>query len=329
MGFNSSQHNHDTLKDLILYFAGAVAYLPEVKLDKLIYIAHLYHYSTYGELLTKTRFFSLSYGPHAPLIRSTLKRQLQDKSIYLTESRTSTDPVYSNPCLIINAYKQEDKNLSGICLETLREVIKDWGNRPYEQILDYTARTIPFLSTCYREPIDWTLIQPECDFKQALSLSQRTQIHRFVEEPEKALIQNHASNERCPVSIHEVAEIYLALCGELPDKIPSQDYLGFHLQTVLYAIDKLRERDKGGTEKYPAEIDRAAQLTETLLNSMSFRSYSSRVALETGMFYLKKTGYSFRGDILEDHWPDGNSLEILREWFRRVSVKVDTLKKSC
>jgi hypothetical protein len=40
---------NDSLKDFITYFAGTVEYLPEVKLDKLIYIAQLYHYSNYGE----------------------------------------------------------------------------------------------------------------------------------------------------------------------------------------------------------------------------------------------------------------------------------------
>jgi hypothetical protein len=326
MESNGSQNNseNDRFKSLITYFARTVAHLTEVKLDKLIYITQLYHYSNSGELLTKTRFFGLSYGPHAPLIRSTLKKQLENKSIYLTESRTSSDPVYSNPCQIIKSSEQNDKNLSRLCLNTLREVVEDWGDKPYEHILDYTTRTIPYLSTCYREPISWTLIPPYRDLKCALSLPQRVQIHRFVEEPEKAMFQHHTYSDWCPVSINEVVEIYLALCGQLPDKTPSQRYLGFNLQTILYAFDKLRNKNEGGTEKYPIEIDRAAQLTNSLLNFMSFKSYSSRVALKTGMLFLKKFGYSFDGDVLEYHWPDGNSQKILNKWFSRVSVKIDT-----
>jgi hypothetical protein len=326
MESNGSQNNNenDRLKDLITYFARRVAHLLEVKLDKLIYISQLYHYSNSGKLLTKTRFFGLSYGPHAPLIRSTLKKQLENKSIYLTESQTSSDAVYSNPCLIIKSSEQNDKNLPCLCLNTLRKVVEDWGDKPYEQILDYTTRTIPYLSTCYREPISWSLIQPYRDLKYALSFPQRVQIHRFVEEPEKASFQHHTYSEWCPVSINEVVEIYLALCGQLPDKIPSQRYLGFNLQTVLYAFDQLRNKNEGGTEKYPTEIDMAVQLTNSLLNFMSFKSYSSRVALKTGMLFLKKLGYSFCGDVLEHHWPDGNSHKILKKWFSRVSVKVAT-----
>ena len=52
----------DRLKDLISYFACKVDHLPEVKLGKLIYIAHLYHYAEYGDLLTETRFVALGFG---------------------------------------------------------------------------------------------------------------------------------------------------------------------------------------------------------------------------------------------------------------------------
>ena len=320
--FQPNKEN-DNLEDLITYFAGKVDHLPEVKLDKLIYIAQLYHYSKYGELLTNIRFFSLSYGPHAPLIRSTLKRQLENKSIYLTESRTSPDPVYSNPCMIIKSHEHYDKKLSSLCLKTLRETIEDWGDKPYEHILDYTTRTVPYLSTSYRQAIDWTLIQPYRNFKYVLSIPKRVQIHRFVEEPEKAISQHQTDSEWRMLSINEVAEIYLALCGELPDKIPSQGHLGFNLQTVFDAFNKLRDKKDGGAEKYPTEIDKAAQLTYSLLNSMSFRNYSSRVALKTGMLFLKKSDYSFKGDVLEENWPQGNDYKTLREWFRKVSTKVD------
>ena len=142
------------------------------------------------------------------------------------------------------------------------------------------------------------------------------------------MLKHHANSGWSPVSINEVAEIYLALSGELPDKIPSRGYLGFNLQTALYAFEKLQDKNEDDTEKYPTEIDKAAKLTVSLLNSLSFRSYSSRVALKTGMLFLNKLGYSFYGDALETHWPDGNSLKILKKWFGRVSVKVDTRQKS-
>ena len=54
----------EILTNLIDYFASTVPHLQDVKLNKLIYIAHLYHYAEHGKLLTNTRFFSLSYGGH-------------------------------------------------------------------------------------------------------------------------------------------------------------------------------------------------------------------------------------------------------------------------
>jgi hypothetical protein len=319
---NSKQNNG--LDDLITFFAGAVVHLLEVKLDKLIYIAHLYHYANLGELLTKTRFFSLSYGPHAPTIRSALRRLLESKSISLKESRTSSDPVYSNPCLIIKACGNKDYNLSSSRLKTLQEVLEAWADKPYELILDYTARTIPYLATSYREPIDWILSRPHRELKHALPYSQRVFIHRFVEKPETPVQQFNALSQEAQLSIHEIAEIYLAACGEQPDKIPSRESLGFDLQSVLCALDKRAGKNERGSGKHPDEIEQASQIADSLLNSLSFRSLSARVALKTGMFFLRKQGYAFDGDVLEEHWPDGNSHEILKEWFGRVSVKVDT-----
>jgi hypothetical protein len=330
MAFKPSQNikENDALDDLITFFAGTVVHLPEVKLDKLIYVAHLYYYATFGELLTKTRFFSLSYGPHAPTIRSALRRLFESKSIFFEESRTSSDPVYSNPCLIIKAGGPKHKGLSSSCLDALRDVLEDWGDKPYKLILDFTSRTIPYLSTSYRDPIDWTLSRPYHELKHVLPYPQRLCIHKFVEKHET---QGQRSDARCqgdPLSVHEVAEIYLALCGERPDKIPSQDYFGFDLQSVQHALDKGTGKSERGSRELD-EIEMASQITDSLLTSLSFGSLSARVALTTGMLFLKKKGYCFDGDVLEAHWPHGNSYEIIKEWFGRVSVKVDTKSWSC
>jgi hypothetical protein len=157
--------------------------------------------------------------------------------------------------------------------------------------------------------------------KHALSLPARIQIHKFVEDPEKAISDDMTCGDFMAVTINEVAEIYLALCGGLPDRIPSQSWLGFDLQAINLAMRKWNE---DVSEKHPVEFEKAAQLTVNLLDSMSFRSYSGRVALKTGMLFLKRQGYFFGGDVLEDHWPESNTPRGLKKWFRRVSAKVDT-----
>ena len=306
---------------LIISFAGNVAHLPEVKLDKLIYIAHLYHYANFAEILTDTRFFSLAYGPHAPGIRSASRKLLDSNSIFLTESRTSSDPVYSNPCLIMKARDpgHSDKHLSSTLLKTLREVFENWGDKPYERILGYTARTIPYLSTRYRESIDWNLIRPYSGLKHALPRAEQVRIHRFVERPEAPFDDSGGPTRACFLSVNDIAEIYLALCGGHPDGIPPREHLGFDLQSVLDSLDKPAGGNETGSGRYPAEIENAAQLAHSLVDSLSFRSFSARVALKAGMFFLRNLGYSFDETILEEHWPDRNSYEVLEEWFGRVS----------
>jgi prophage maintenance system killer protein len=98
--------------------------------------------------------------------------------------------------------------------------------------------------------------------------------------------------------------------------------VGFNLKAALLAVSKMNDHHKNGANLEPTEFDKAARLASVLLDSMSFRNYSGRVALIAGMFFLKKLGYSFGGDILEDHWPESNALGTLRDWFNRVSVKV-------
>lgn len=331
MAPNRSQNSNqnEALNDLILFFAGRVDHLPEVKLDKLIYIAHLYHYVNFGELLTKTRFFSLSYGPHAPTIRSALKRLLEKSAISFVKSRTSSDPVYSNPCLIIKTCGPKDNTLHSSRLNTLQNVLEDWGDKPYEAVLDYAARTIPHLSTPYREPIDWTMSRPRPELKRALSYPERVTIHRFVEDPERLLRRSYASIREASLQIHEVVEIYLAVCGEDPGKAPSPQSLGFDLPSVFHALRKGVAKKRSDPEEFGDEIEKAAQIADSLMTSLSFRAFSARVALQAGMFLLRKLGYSYDGDVLERHWPDENSYDMLKEWFAAMSVRVDTSSKTC
>ncbi len=86
----------------------------------------------------------------------------------------------------------------------------------------------------------------------------------------------------------------------------------------------MTEINKRRTQEYPTDIDKAAQLTDSLLDSICFRHHSGRVALQTGMLFLKRCGYSFNGDVLEESWPQGNDYKRIREWFGTVSTKVDT-----
>jgi hypothetical protein len=128
-------------------------------------------------------------------------------------------------------------------------------------------------------------------------------------------------NEFCPVSVNEISEIYLAIRGNDPEKIPSTNSLGFDIEAVVSALRMMDGKHENGTEKHLASIDEAARLAGFLLNSVSFKNYSGRVALMAGILFLKRSGYSFDGDTIEDSWPEGNDFESVKKWFEKVSFK--------
>lgn len=322
VNFALDEEGKETLKGLSTYFASRVSHLQEVKLGKLIYITQLYYYANYNELFTKIPFFSFSRGPHAPAIRSVIKEQLESHDIYLKVARSTNDPF--NPCLIIRSHKLNGKRLSAECLNTAKEVLEDWGDKRFAEILDYTTRTIPFLSTTYRDPIDLTRIQPFNGFRSVLSLPERIWIHQFVQTPEDEHDQVIGRRGSNPVSVKEVAEIYLALCGDLPEKIPSRKHLGFSVQAVIEAFKGLDGKNKPITGNYLTNIDLAAQLTDTLINSNSFREVNHKVALKTGMLFLKRIGYCFKKNELEKNFTMTYDYQTLKEWFARVSIKAET-----
>jgi len=311
----------ESLKNLIVYFGCRIPCLQEVKLTKLIYIAQLYHYSNYGKLLTKLPFVNFSYGPHAPAIRSVIKEQLESNAIYLEKCLTETEQAFSNPCLIIRSCESKEGELSEPCLNTIIEVIQDWRDKTFRQVLDYTVRTIPFISTAYRDYIDLARIQPSQRLKSGLSLPQRIQLHRFVHRPESAVGQASGYiSKACPVSINEVAEIYFAMCGDLPEEVPSQDHLGFNAQAVLEALGTLDEKSRDGMEKYLTDIDKAAQLAAALLNPRNFKCHNELVALKTGMLFLRRLGYSFDRKVLQENSPQRYDYKKLRQWFSWASI---------
>lgn len=314
----------EILTNLIDYFASTVPHLQDVKLNKLIYIAHLYHYAEHGKLLTNTRFFSLSYGPHAPAIRAALEDQLADNVICLKESRTSTDPVYSNPCLIIKSCRQRNPCLPGAYVNTIEEVVENWSGKDFRWILDYTTRTFPYLSTTYREHIDFRNIEPSPALRQVLPLAQRVWLHRFVKTPEDVLNEMFNYGDPRVLSTSEIGEIYLALCGDPPDKIPDKDHLGFNSRALVKAINLAKNNLADSADTSEKDIDRAARLAHTIIDSMSFKTYSGRVALISGMLFLKKNGHHFYGDVMEKSWPQSYFYTTLRDWFQEINNPIVT-----
>ena len=309
------------LKDLITYFGSRVFHLQMVKVDKMIYIAQLYHYATHGELMTEIPFLSFSRGPHSPGIRSIMEELLERDIIYIEQNRSEIES--ANPCLLIKCDNPSVENLSASCLHTLEEVLQDWGEKKFGPVLDYITRSIPYISTAYKERIDFRKIRPSPHLKKVLALRQRTWIHRFVQSPGEATgTEIDPDPDPFSVSIHEVAEIYLCLCGTAPHGILRPEHLGFDARRVLEVLDGLERRNGYGPEQEAKDVNKAAKLTELLVSSNCFGQKNRRVAFQTGLLFLKKRGFSFEEDLLGTISSKEYRYEEIKAFFQRIGTRV-------
>jgi len=306
----------DRLKDLVTFFGFRVPHLQMVKVDKMIYIAQLYHYSTYGELLTDVPFLSLSRGPHSPVIRSFMEELIERKVIYIEQNRSEIES--ANPCLLIKSDTPGTDHLPGTCLHTLETVLEEWGKEKFGKVLDYFTRTISFLSTPYKEAIDFKKIQPFAGLREVLALPQRRLIHRFVQYPGEAVDdESDFDLAPSPVSMQEVVEIYLCLCDTKPQGILSSEYRGFDGKTLVEILERLGDTNGSGQSEKETDVSRAARYTELLARSRCFRHENEKVAFQVGRLFLKKRGYS-----LDQRLGGTNSLKghaEIKAWFEGIS----------
>lgn len=311
----------DRLKDLITYFGSTVPHLQMVKVDKMIYIAQLYHYSTHGRLITNVPFLSLSRGPHSPDIRAVMEDLLERNIIYIEQDRSEIDT--TNPCLLIKCDNPSTDHLPASCLNTLGQVLQDWGKKKFGPVLDYITRTIPFISTPYKERIDFRKIRPRPGLKEVLALPHRIGIHRVVQSPGE-VTGNEIDWGPDPfhVSIHEVAEVYLCLCGTAPRGILFRERLGFDARAVLEVLDHLEAGNRDVPDQEGTDINRAARLTELLVSSNCFGHKNKGVALQTGLLFLKKRGFSLDEGLLKTISPKGYWYEEIKESFQRIGARV-------
>lgn len=306
------------MKDLITFFGFRVPHLQMVKVDKMIYIAQLYHYSTHGELLTDVPFLSLSRGPHSPVIRSLMEELIESGTIYIERNRSEIES--ANPCLLIKSDIPGTDHLPGTCLHTLETVLTEWGKVKFGKVLDYFTRTIPFISTPYKAPIDFKRIPPFAGLREVLSLPQRKLIHRLVQPPGEAEDdESDVDLAPSPVSMQEVAEIYLCLCGTKPQGIVSPEYRGFDGKTLVEILKRLADTNGRGPGEKEIAVGTAARYTELLAGSRCFRHENEKIALQVGRLFLRKRGYSLDQRPGEENSLKGYGYTEIKAWFEGIS----------
>lgn len=178
-----SAREHEILQNVIAYLAFKVRNLSKAKLNKLIFLADLYHYSKHGRRITKVPFLHYKHGPWSIVIEQEAMEN-DGEQILLEEIESST----RGEILIIrpNPRKPQFK-LSAIHMETLKEVIRDWGDKPYAEIVEYVKRTTLFTSTCFKSQIEFKSMKPSLESRRVLTAAEEKELTTFLNKNKKLI----------------------------------------------------------------------------------------------------------------------------------------------
>jgi len=165
----------DWLESLILYLLYHAPYRQSaVKLQKLLYLCDLLHYTKYGHPLTRVPFKSYFYGPYSDIIEEKVreleeKEILKYKEVITPKGYTARVPTPLSKRVFLKKLPEEAK-------ETMKEVVRRWGDKPPSEITAYVKSTLPYLLAKFGETIDFTVIQTEAphirEFEPAWQVSE-------------------------------------------------------------------------------------------------------------------------------------------------------------
>lgn len=176
-----SEREHDILQNLIVYLAFKVPSLSEAKLNKLIFLADFYHYTKHGKRITNVPFLHYNYGPWS----SVVARAAMENDGNQIRLENVTTPKKGEILLIKANVDKTQVNLSKEYLDTLKEVIKDWGEKSLPEIVDYVKRTTLFTSTPFGAVIDFEAITPSKESREILSASEEKSLDSFIRRHKK------------------------------------------------------------------------------------------------------------------------------------------------
>lgn len=159
-----------SLQNIITYITFKARPLSQSKLTKLIYLADVYHYEHFGRRLTRVPFKHHYYGAWASEIGEELEK-LNDAGIIKEDIvQTTKGTVASVPK---PAVLQTTVNLSDSALETLNNVLEQFGSSPTEDVVKYSKTTFPFINTPFGEFINFKRCDPVYAYAADNNISQR------------------------------------------------------------------------------------------------------------------------------------------------------------
>lgn len=123
------------------------------RLMKLVYLADVYHYVTFGSRLTSVPFKHYDFGAFAAdvywcLDSLTERGILSEESVETKEGYTAT--------IMKPSVKKTWVDLPDDAFASLDRAIKRWGSRPLRSLIEFTKETIPFKGTPYDEEIEFS-----------------------------------------------------------------------------------------------------------------------------------------------------------------------------
>jgi len=171
------------LQNVIVYLAFKVKNLSKAKLNKLIFLADLYHYSKHGQRITEVPFLHYHHGPWSIVVEQEAMEN-DGEQICLKEIESST----KGEVLIIKPnVRRTQVKLSPEYIKTLDEVIRDWGGKPYREIVDYVKRTTLFTSTRFKSRIEFRNIRPSIESRRILSAAEERDLTNFLNQNKKLI----------------------------------------------------------------------------------------------------------------------------------------------
>lgn len=172
------KEERDNLRDVIVYLAFKVPGLSEAKLNKLIFLADLYHYAKSGKRLTKVPFKHFHHGPWSPEIA---EEAFSGDGEYLRVETVLTKR-YGHVQVIKPKVDLAEVDLTDEEMATLAEVVREWGKKDLPEIIKHSKRTLVFMGTPYKNIIRFESFPPDPSLRDVLSIKQERAIHRFVEK---------------------------------------------------------------------------------------------------------------------------------------------------